>query len=309
VCVRFTHGSFHQTNLQAMIKILVPVNFSDYALNALTFALTLAEKFPAEVSVLHCFTDYISLEESDQSPESQAYNTTLTRSEIEQKDTETQERLRQLISSLVQQMSSLQEKNINLAYRFEYGYPEDVIPKISNEEVFDVVIMGTKTKGETIKEALGSVTSDVIQRVTAPVVAVPSHSTINLTKLGKVLFLLELNERDYISLHSLVRLLSPFHTEINAILYCPTRADKNDIRKMDQLRTYCDSTYPHFNINFDIITGKNYIKSVEEYLVENQSALVAMTRRKRTILKKIFSPSITRQLLFSTDIPLLVFHS
>lgn len=292
-----------------MIKILVPLNFSDYSLNALNFALTLAEEFPAEISVLHCFTDYISLEETEQDTESQGYTPLLTREEIKQKDAETQQKLQQLISHKVQKMSSLQEKNIRLIYRFEYGYPEDIIPKISNEEIYDVVIMGTKTKGETIKEALGSVTSDVIQRVTAPVLAVPAHSVIDLKKHGKVLFLLELNERDYISLHSLIRLISPFHTEINAVLFCPTRADKNDIRKMDQLRSYCDTTYRHFNINFDIITGKNYVKSIEEYLVDNPSDLVAMTRRKRTLLKKLFSPSIIRQLLFSTDIPLLVFHS
>ena len=297
------------TNLQAMIKILVPVIFSDYSLNALNFALTLAEKFPAEVSVLHCFTNYISLEESEQSGDSHKQSNLQTRKGIEQKDAETRERLQHLISTHGNNMSALQGKNIKLTYRFEYGYPEDIIPKISNQEAFDVVIMGTKTKGETIKEALGSVTSDVIQRVTAPVLAVPAHSVIDLAKLGKVLFLLELNEHDYISLHRLIRLISPFHTEINAVLYCPTRADKNDIRKMDKLRTYCDTTYRHFNINFDIITGKNYIKSIEEYLLENPSDLLAMTRKKRTLLRKLFSPSITRQLLFSTDIPLLVFHS
>jgi nucleotide-binding universal stress UspA family protein len=292
-----------------MIKILVPLNFSDYSLNALNFALTLAEEFPAEISVLHCFTDYISLEETEQDKELPGYTPILTRDEIRQKDAETQQKLQELISLRVQQMSSLQEKNISLVYRFEYGYPEDIIPKISNEEIFDVVIMGTKTKGETIKEALGSISSDVIQRVSAPVLAVPAHSVMDLEKHGKVLFLLELNERDYISLHSLIRLLSPFHTEINAVLFCPARADKNDIRKMDQLRSYCDSTYRHFTINFDIITGKNYVKSIEEYLIDNPSDLVAMTRRKRTLLKKLFSPSIIRQLLFSTDIPLLVFHS
>src|SRR5690554_7371268 len=161
-------------------------------------------------------------------------------------------------------------------------------------ERFDVVVMGTKTKGETIKETLGRITGDVIRKSTVPVLAVPAGAAARLEQLSRVMFLLERNDRDYLSLHHLIRLISPFHTEINAVLYCKTRADKNDIRRMDQLRSYCDSTYRHLKINFDIITGRNYIESLESYLAENPAALLAMTRQKRKSLRKIFSPSITR---------------
>ena len=284
-----------------MIKILVPVNFTDYSLNALTFALTLAEKFPAGVTILHCFSSFVSLDELPADEQN--------RPDVEGAEREKKERLQKLTSEIMQSMTSLQNRNIEMTYRFEYGYPEDLIPQISNNEQFDVIIMGTKCKGETIKETLGSITSDVINRSTAPVLAVPSHSTIDLTKLGKVLFLVELNERDYVSLHRLIRIISPFHTEISAVHYSPGKAGREDIRRMEQLITYCDSTYPNYNINFDIITGKSYLKTLEEYISENETHLVAMTRRKRTLLRQIFSPSITKKLLFNTDIPLLVFHS
>jgi nucleotide-binding universal stress UspA family protein len=288
-----------------MIKLLVPVSFSDYSLNALTFALTLAEKFPAEITVLHCFTDYMPRDEAEGKRESSS----VTRAEIDQKESAGKKELKQLANRQLGKFTRLREKNITLKYRFEHGYPEDIIPVLSNNEGFDVVIMGTQTKGEPIKEALGSVTSDVIQRTTAPVLAVPSQSSIDPNNIGKILFLLELSDNDYISLHRLIRLISPFHTEINAVLHCPAKADKNDIRKMDELRSYCDSTYPHYDINFAIITGKNYVKSIEEYVAENPVNLVAMTRRKRTLLRKIFTPSITRRFLFSSKVPLLVFHS
>ncbi|WP_132431963.1 universal stress protein [Natronoflexus pectinivorans] len=291
-----------------MIKILVPVNFSEYSLNALTFALTLAEKFPAGIFILHCFSEYVSLEE-EPLVEKETQEFYDAKASIEKRDEESREKLKELTGNIVNSMNSLQNKNIQLEYRFEYGYPEDVIPRISNKESFDVIIMGTKSKGETIKETLGSITSDVVQKVTAPVLAVPSHSTIDLTQLGKVLFLIELNDRDYISLHRLIRLISPFHTEISAVYHSTGKADKNVIRKMEQLRTYCDCTYRNYNINFDIITGKNYLKTLEEYLTENPTHLIAMTRRKRTLLRKVFSPSVTRKMLFNTDIPLLIFHS
>ncbi|MDG5799350.1 universal stress protein [Marinilabiliaceae bacterium ANBcel2] len=289
-----------------MIKILVPVNFSDYSLNAISYALTLAEKFPAEVIILHCFSNYVPLNEQEKTIKD-VDKVVVERVEKEEKDS--QQKLKELTNSFIKSLNQNQNQNIDITYKFEYGYPEDVIPLISKELSADVIIMGTKCKGDTIKEALGSITGDVMQKVSAPVLAVPSHSTINLSRIGKVMFLIELNQRDYISLHRLIRIISPFQTQINVVYYTTGKADKNDIRKMEMLHTYCDVTYRNYNINFDIITGKNFIKTVDEYLEENSIDIIAMTRRKRTVLRKLFSPSVTRKMLFNTDIPLLIFHS
>lgn len=292
-------------NLIAMIKILVPVTFSDYSLNALSYAMKLSEKFRSEITLLHCFTMYVDREPAEGKRELKEPEN----DEAEQKELGTRAELQKIVEDLQKEYKLPGKNALTIKYRFEQGYPEDIIPLISNSEGFDAVIMGTQTRGELIKEALGSISSDVIQRAKAPVLAVPSGSSIDSEKLGKVLFLLELSENDYISLHRLIRLISPFQTEINAVLHCPVRADKNDIRKMDELRKYCDSTYPNLIINFSIITGKNYMKSIEDYVAENPVSLVAMTRKKRTLLQKLFKHSITRRLLFSSKVPLLVFHS
>ncbi len=291
-----------------MIKILVPVNFSDYSLNALAYAITLAEKFRAGIFILHCFADYVFLGE-DRIEGSDISEAEDLKTVIEKRDIESGEKLKKLTREIMESMNQNQKKNIQFEYRFEYGNPEDVIPLVSNKEAFDVIIMGTKTKGEPIKEALGSITNDVVQKAKAPVLAVPSHSLVDHTRLGKVMFLLELNDRDFISLHRLIRLTSPFNAEINAVLHCNSKADKNEKRRMEQLKTYCDTTYTNYNINFDIIMGKNYLKVIEQYISDKEIDLIAMTRRKRTLLRKFFIPSVTRKMLFNTNIPILIFHS
>lgn len=285
-----------------MIKFLVPVIFTDYSLHAVHYALTLAGKFPAEVTLLHCFGDYLPREAEEEGERSDNKHL----ENLENQEQAARLRLEQFREENSAHLRAGQQ--LSLQCRFEYGYPEDLIPKISTKERFDVVVMGTKTKGETIKETLGSISGDVIRKSTVPVLAVPAQAAAHPESLSRILFLLERNDRDYLSLHHLIRLVSAFPTEIYAVLYCKTRADKNDIRRMDQLRSYCDSTYHHVKINFDIITGRNYIESLESYLAENPADLLAMTRQKRKSLSKLFSPSITRQLLFRTDQPLLVFQ-
>jgi len=75
-----------------MIKILVPVNFSDYSINALSYALNLAEKFQSEITLLYCFSDYLSREKM----ENKKFENSITSTEIEALEQNYQERLRQL---------------------------------------------------------------------------------------------------------------------------------------------------------------------------------------------------------------------
>lgn len=287
-----------------MIKILVPVIFSDYSINALSYALSLAEKFQSEITLLYCFSDYLSREKM----ENKKFENSITSTEIEALEQNYRERLRQLTQKVVQ--DSEPNKNIRVQYRFESGYPEDLIPEISKKMKSDVIIMGTSKKDGAIKQAMGSITGDVINKATAPVLAVPAHSKVDHNKIGTILFLIELNERDFFSLHRLIRIITPFNTQIIAAHHSSSkRVDKTDENQIERLKEYCLLTYRNHKIDFEVITGSNFVENIEGYVKENNIDLIAMTRRRRTLLRQLFSPSVTKKMLYATDIPMLVFHS
>ncbi len=285
-----------------MIKILVPVTFTDYSVNALTYALTLAGKFPSNVTILHCFSEYEDILEDSELKEP------ATEENVRKHEDEARDRLADLCQSTINKMSSLQGDNIDLQNRFEFGYPEDIIPDVCRKMEPDVVIMGTKSKGETIKELLGSITSDVMKRADCPVLAVPSSSSIDLEKLSKILFITDFSENDYISMHKLIRLISPFQTQIHAVRFLSHDPAKGEVEKMEQFKSYCDTTYRNYQLKFSYEQSDQFISSLEEYVEQNKIDLIAMTRRKRNMIAKLFTPEITRKILFHTDVPLLVFH-
>jgi len=286
-----------------MIKILVPVTFSDYSLNALTYALTLAGKFPSVVTILHSFSEYEDIEEGYG-----ADNPNPEEPDVRKREQDARERLTELCQATINKMTSIQDKNIELQNRFEFGYPEDVIADVCEEMNPDVVVMGTKSKGETIKELLGSITSDVMRKVHVPVLAVPASSTIDLEKLSQVLFITDFSEKDYVSMHKLVRLISPFNTCIHAVKFTHHLPDDGELQKMDEFRDYCLSTYRNHQLEFNYHQSEQFMPGLEEYAAKNNIDLIAMTRRKRNMIAQLFSPEITRKILFHTDIPLLVFH-
>ncbi len=286
-----------------MIKILVPVTFTDYSVNALTYALTLAGKFPSTVVLLHSFSDYEDIEEgvSEDQPNSEE--------NVRQRELDARDRLAELCQSTINKMTSIQDKNIELENRFEFGYPEDVILKVSKDLDPDVIIMGTKSKGETIKELLGSITSDVMKKAEVPVLAVPANSTVDLEKLSKVLFITDFGDNDYISIHKLIRLITPFQTQIQAVRFLSHQPDNSEVRRMEKFRDYCDATYRNHQMSFSYEQSEQLMPSLEKYVAENKTDLIAMTRRKRNMIAQLFSPEITRRILFYTDVPLLVFHA
>src|SRR5690554_393526 len=105
-----------------MIKLLVPVIFTDYSLNAVNYALTLAGKFPAEVTLLHCFGDFLPRENEESTPE---YLPVENNQDVESKENTTRNRLEALRREWLKQLRP--DQDLNLLCRFEYGYPEDLI--------------------------------------------------------------------------------------------------------------------------------------------------------------------------------------
>lgn len=270
-----------------MVRLFVPVNFSEYSINAVYYALKLGQKIPTVITLVNC-----------QPPIDDSNINHMSNSKA----------LMDLKNKLESQFNAHQKKNINLLTRYETGYPEDILVKISIKEEPDAIVMGTRSKGETIKELLGSVTSDVVKNAKVPVLAVPAVSMVDTERISNILFVTDFSDCDYRSIHKLIRLITPFQTQIFAVHFKGSQPDKWDKKRLEEMRLYCHQTYRNYSVNFSFITGEDFISDLDSFIQTNNIDLIAMTRHKRNMISKILHPSITRKILFHTDIPLLVFH-
>jgi nucleotide-binding universal stress UspA family protein len=287
-----------------MIRILVPVNFSDYAINALDYAITLGGEIPSEITLAHCFPEIFD-EEDIEIPE----GTTDIGKIIQQKRESEKKAFEEILEKTQANLNENQKKNISLKIHFDIGYAEDVLLKLSNELKPDVIVMGTKSKGETIKELLGSVTSDVVRKANVPVLTIPAESNINLNRINNILFITDFSGTDYKSLHKLILLIAPFKTVIHCVKVNASTPDKWDKEKMNEFREYCSETYRNHKVETEILYGENFIDTLDKFILDNSIDIIAMTRKKRNIISSLFHPGITRKILFHTNIPLLVFHT
>jgi len=132
-------------------KILLPVDGSEYSLNAAAEAIDLAQKFSAEIILLYCSETFQNLKQfKDFSVESIEYaNQVLTP-------------VREL----------LDESEVVYIERVIDNSPSEEIPKMAEKEKVDLIIMAPRGTNPLASILLGSVTTRVLKQAPCNVLVV-----------------------------------------------------------------------------------------------------------------------------------------
>lgn len=148
--------------MNAIAKILVPIDFSDGATAALELAAMFAKRFSASIELLHVWAPplmipmpvgvVISGVEQPMSLEELARTTAGTQ-----------------MKDLVE---PLRRQGIETHARVAIGTPANEIVELAKLGHFDLVVMGTHGRGVLAHALLGSVAERVVRRASCPVLTV-----------------------------------------------------------------------------------------------------------------------------------------
>ncbi len=136
------------------VKILVPVDGSGTSARTIQSIISYKERFPFLLTLLHV-VDFDKL----------AYRM-IPDFQVEM----VREPARRAGENLLKQQQTLfSEAGMPTKTRLEFGSPREVIPRVANEEDFQLVILGRRGQGEIRDVLFGSVTNYVLHRVRCPV--------------------------------------------------------------------------------------------------------------------------------------------
>ena len=143
-------------------RILVPTDFSDHSHNALRYAAAFADKFGAEIFLLHVFQDLAVSQ-----PEAVTVGPPIM-APIEQFMASAQASLERLIKD---------SKFAGLTIHTEVrpGAPFEEIVQFATDKDIDLIVMGTHGRGWLAHVLLGSVTEKVVRKAPCPVLTVRHH--------------------------------------------------------------------------------------------------------------------------------------
>ena len=288
-------------------KILLPVDFSDYSRKAVDFAIDLAKKVDAEITVFHTFYD--PMINSLPFPDTFLYNmdTEELVVELQEKAEKGMEELKKYVE---EKNSKLGDKKLTINYEMTKGIAEEEIVRFSKEYNPLLIIMGTRGKDRKSMDLIGSVTAEVIDMSKYPVLVIPEDFNYQgLENIKKVLYTTSFNEADFKALDVLEKFLRPLKVKIICVHVEPKKHSKWDEVKMQGLNEYMRKTYNHTDVVCDLIDNEDFLEGIEQYVKMHEIDFISITTTRRSFISRLLNPSVAKKMLFHSTTPMLFFHS
>lgn len=294
------------SHLRRVRRILVPVDFSERSIKAAHYALELARTLKAELRLLHVW--FQSGTEGLVFNEMYAFQADLGPMMREQEQL-AMDQLNELSETLKNRVKAERIRGVKISTDLVRGNTIDTLLAIVDEFEPGLVVMGTRGKNRDSRSLIGSTTSRMMARCNVPVLAVPEGYDISHFIAPKtVAYITHYEKSDFQALHRLISFVKPFHPKI----YClHVESEPNQVvdrLMMQQFREEMLSSRTTANIECGLIQAENPVEAIKAFVDEKKVDVIAIVMRKRSLLKQLFEPSLTRRLLYQTHLPLLVFR-
>ncbi len=292
--------------LRSVRRILVPVDFSQMSLNAVDYALDLARSLKADIRVLHVW--FSNAGEPFALNEVYAYQVNFEGILLEQEQ-EAHKRCDELVQKLKKRIREEKIRGVDVDYDLIRGGTVDSILLIAEEYQPGLVVMGTRGRNRESRNLLGSTTARIIENCPVPVLAVPvDYQVRDFRKPANILYATNFEQSDFAAIHRLIAFVRPFDVKVYCVHVNLNDNLTLDTVRMKQMREHFNKEYGEFDIECGIIESDNLLHGIEDFIEDKHIDLIAIGARKRNLLSQLFKPSLTRKILFQTEIPLFVFR-
>ncbi len=286
-------------------RILVPMDYSLHAENAAFYALNIAAALKSDLMLLNVYMDPNLNPFSHLETFTFATNLEQITQEVEE---QTEKWLRSLAQKLKDRIREKEIKGVGVFYDLVKDNVVSGIAEYAHEYKPGLVVMGTRGTKREGMWTFGSITARMIEKLKVPVVAVPKGFDAKKQPAPKkILYATGFDETDFWSLSRLATFAHPFGARIHC-LHVDETIGKQDEANMRKMRKFIAENLGLANIECGLLECLDLQLGLEDFVKEKDIDIVAMTTHHRNLFTKLYSPSLTRKMLFHTDVPLLVFH-
>jgi len=286
-------------------KILVPVDFSSYSLNAAHYAAHVAHQKGAQITLIHVYFNPVTNPVSYDHFYSFPANVAETLSEI----VENAENLMRDFKVKMNAYITAQDfSGIKMRTEILGGIAEEAILDFAEAGHYDLIILGIRGKGAT-ENWFGSFMTEIINKSSITVLAIPEHATYKNTMFKRLMYATNFDKSDGAAILELIKIAAPLETHISVVHIDETTENPFINYDLAHFKEKYVGDVDQVQMDFDLIISKSKARGIENYIIDHQIDIIAVTAHKRNILTALFKPSLTKELLLHLEIPMLVFHS
>jgi nucleotide-binding universal stress UspA family protein len=289
-------------------RILVPIDFSHYSLNACYFALHLAARHNSAIRLFHAF--FNPMVDAMTFPDAFTYQSNMAEvfHELEHKA----RKEINTFSGKLKRYSKLKNlATVKIETMVAAGQPGDEIENAVKSFDPGLIVIGTRGHGEKSAEILGSVATRVIDGTGTPLLVVPGEAALNEEEPVKILYATNFDETDLIALESLVNTLTGYSIRLECVHFsAPSNTGEKgkEREKLSEMKNHFNMIHPEIPLGCHSIENKDIIAGLDSFVENNDIDLIALTHKKRNMFYRIFNPSLAKKLLFKSKRPVFVFN-
>jgi len=274
----------------AMKNFLVPTDFSNVSKDAYLFARQLAGLENGELNVVNIYhPDY-----DPQSP----YLTEPMLDVVAAK--------KERLSSFVKVEKGKEEVILDkVNHEVVVGFPVEEILRLSKIGNTDMVIMGTTGEKGILEQLFGSVSINVAQKSSCPVMLVPGG--VKFKGFKHILFASDYESATKTTLKQLIDFTKVFKADVHFVHVENENSAKtyNEIENR-LFKILFNSGEPTFSFTMNKVEGDSIVAGINDYAVNHSIDLVVMVHPRRTFWDSVFHKSVTKEMALNTKIPILI---
>jgi nucleotide-binding universal stress UspA family protein len=276
-----------------MKRILVPTDFSAPAMQALQFAVDIADRSRGQVHLVHIVDLPI-------------INNSLLSPSIYVDDSIVKDSIAKAQKSFDKSVEKYKDREVKITYSVEYGNPSMAILKLTEDQKSDLVVMGTKGASGLKEILVGSNTEKIVRGSKVPVISIPLGSKISTIK--NIVFPNSLREENE-ELSQAVKTMQNFFKAKLHILYVNTPAlFKRDHETIGRLRTYA-RRYMFKDVEIHVYNDLSEQEGTMNFATEIGADMIAMGTHGRQGLGHLFSGSVAEDVVNHVKCPIWTLRS
>jgi len=284
-------------------KILVPIDFSPFSDYATDYAIFLAQKYDAQISLFHVIVLY----EADVDEEAHVKQLEEIIKRKEENTNELFERHRQKFLN----------KNLNINSQITRGIsPANTILEYIDEHNYDLVLMGTHGRTGIKNWIYGSVTEKVVRLSKIPVMTIHINP-VNI-QIKKILVPVDFSENSRDGIQEAIKIANDFNADIEFIHVIEQHLQPSfhvvgiesvfainpDLKKItsEKLEEFCGKQ--EIKSTYTILEGTAH-QTISDYTSDCGADLIIMSTRGYTGLDHLLIGSTTERVVRVSQCPVL----
>ena len=274
------------------MKILVvPTDFSPVSINAINYAVDLAEAIEANIMLVHIFQIPVSFN-------TDIYIPSISPDELQKINDER-------IHELKQKIEKIGSGKIKIFAEAKMGEIVDELNAICKSINPFAIVMGTKGQSAVERLFLGSATLSAIRHLNIPVIVIPPGAKFKeIKKIGLACDFKQVVDSTPVSeIREFVKL---FNAELD-VLNVDYKKKNPDAEKPEQ-SLLLDTLLQDLNPSYFFIDNPVVEDGINEFAEKNNIDLLLVIPKKHRLLDGLFQKSHSTQLAFHSHIPILSIH-